>query len=185
MEINPNSSIKRDRKPPVRPSGFSAENVPPEIKTWIGELITQWSYVAFQLGVVARVGFGLNRDVAFALLSTTDLQPLCGALRTLASGPWIPDKQLKAEIDQLATDVQKKKDRRNDFAHGVYGMVEDESGRPLFVRFRFRDGIKGKVPYEPVTVDLLRTLADEAYDFGRRAQDLTVALKNLRKKEST
>jgi hypothetical protein len=173
------------RKQPVRPSGFAAENVPVEIKTGIGELIVQWSYVAFQLGVVVRVGFGLRPDVGFALLSTVDLQPLCGALRTLASGPWVPDGPLKAEIEKLATDVQKKKDRRNDFAHGVYGMVEAKDGSPLFVRFRFRDGIKGKLPYEPVTLVLLRELADEAYDFGRRAQDLTVALKVFRKKAGT
>jgi hypothetical protein len=174
-----------NRKPPVRPSGFAAENVPVEIKTGIGELIAQWSYVAFQLGVVARVGFGLRPDVGFALLSTVDLQPLCGALRTLASGPWVSDEHLKGEIEKLASDVQKKKDRRNDFAHGVYGMVEAKDGRPLFVRFRFRDGIKGKPSYEPVTVELLQVLADEAYDFGRRAQDLTVALKALRQKLGT
>jgi hypothetical protein len=171
-----------NRKPPVRPSGFAAENVPVKIKTGIGELIAQWSYVAFQLGVVARVGFDLRADVGFALLSTVDLQPLCGALRTLASGPWVSDERLKAEIEKLASDVQKKKDRRNDFAHGVYGLVEAKDGRPLFVRFRFRDGIKGKPSYEPVTVELLQQLADEAYDFGRRAQDLTVALKALRQK---
>jgi len=176
------TEIQRRRKLPVRPSGFAAENVPVEIKTGIGELITQWSYVAFQLGVVVRVGFGLRAEIGFALLSTVDLQPLCGALRTLASGPWIPDPALRDEVEKLATDVQKKKDRRNDFAHGVYGMVEAKDGSPLFVRFRFRDGVKGKPAYERVTVDLLRELADEAYDFGRRAQDLTVALKALRGK---
>ena len=178
-------NIHKGRKLPVRPSGFAAENVPTEIKTEIGELITQWSYVAFQLGVVIRVGFGLRPDIGFALLSTVDLQPLCGALRTLASGPWISDLHLKAEIEQLAADVQKKKDHRNDFAHGVYGMVEAKDGSPLLVRFRFRDGVKGKSPYEPVTIDLLRKHADEAYDFGRRAQDITVALKALRKKAGT
>lgn len=171
-----------NRKPPIRTSGYAAENVPAEIKIGIGELITQWSYVAFQLGVVARVGFGLKHDVGFALLSTIDLQALCGILRTLAIGHWIPDEELKSKIKQLADDVQKKKDRRNDFAHGVYGMVEGKDGQPQFVRFCFRDGIKGKSPYELVTVDLLEKLADEAYDFGRRAQDLTVALKALRKK---
>lgn len=171
-----------DRKPPIRASGFAAENVPVEIKTGIGELITQWSYVAFQLGVIARVGFGLRPDVGFALLSTADLQPLCGALRTLSQGPWVSDERLKVEIEQLAADVQKKKDRRNDFAHGIYGMVEARTGHPTFVRFRFRDGLKGKAPYEPVTIELLKELADEAYEFGRRAQDLTVALKALRRK---
>lgn len=170
------------RKPPLRASGFAAENVPVEIKTGIGELITQWSYVAFQLGVIARVGFGIDRDVGFALLSTADLQPLCGALRTLAgSKKWIADASLREQIKTLASDVQDKKDRRNDFAHGVFGMAEGEDGQPTLVRFRFRNTAKGKPAFEHVTPDLLSSLADEAYDFGRRAQDLTVQLKALRR----
>jgi hypothetical protein len=109
-------------------------------------------------------------------------QGLERALAGFAPGRGAVYASLKADIEKLAAEVQQKKDRRNDFAHGVYGMVEAKDGRPLFVRFRFRDGVKGKPPYEPVTVELLRELADEAYDFGRRAQDLTVALKALRKK---
>lgn len=171
------------RKALIRKSGFSAENVPDEIKTGIGELITQWSYVAFQLGVIIRVGFKIERDAGFALLFGSDLQPLCRALRTLAeSKKWIPDAALRQDIKQLAADIQHKKDRRHDFAHGVFGLNEDMSGKAVFVRYRFSDlkQQQNKPASEIVTPEILRVLADEAYDLGRRAQDLTVKLKGMR-----
>jgi hypothetical protein len=60
-------------------------------------------------------------------------------------------------------------------------MAEDKDGKPMFVRYRFRDAAKNKPLFEPVTPELLATLAEDAYDFGRRAQDLTVQLKALRR----
>jgi hypothetical protein len=158
--------------------------VPDDIKLGIGELITQWSYVSFQIGVIIRVGFGLAPDTGFALLSTTDLQPLCRALRTLAgSDKWIPAAALREELKQLADDVQRKKDRRHDFAHGVFGLAKNKDGRAVFVRYRFGDVRERRksLASEIVTTDLLRDLADEAYDLGRRAQDLTVHLKALKR----
>ena len=174
---------RSNRKPPLRPSGFSPENVPENIKTGIGELITQWSYVAFQIGVIIRVGFGLEREVGFALLFETEIQPLCRSLRTLAtSDRWILDKGLCVDLRKLADDVQDKKERRHDFAHGVFGFKNCKDGQTKFVRYRFGDvRQRRKTPaYDVVTPDLLRDLADEAYDLGRRAQDLTVRLKALR-----
>lgn len=177
------SPTRRARKLPIRKTGFSAENVPAEIKAGIGELITQWSYVAFQVGAIVRVGFGMERDTGFALLSGADLQPLCRTLRTLAgSNRWISDTNLRNEIMQLANDIQCKKDRRHDFAHGVFGLNES-NGKAVFVRYRFGDLAqqRKKPASEIVTAELLQDLADEAYDLGRRAQDLTVQLKALRR----
>lgn len=169
------------RIPPTRASGLAAENVPIDIKTEIGELITQWSYVAFQLGVIVRVGFKLDKEVGFALLSTTNLQPLCGTLRTLAgSRKWVADADLRRKIKLLATDVQANKSRRNDFAHGVFGMVEGEDGNPILVRYCFKESAQGSPVLEHITIELLRSLADEAYNFGSRAQDITVELKAYR-----
>lgn len=171
---------RKPRLPPVRPSGFSAENIPVEIKTAIGELITQWSYVAFQLGVIIRVSLSLDRDAGFALLSGADLQPLCKTLRTIAkSSKWLSDQKLKDDLLDLANDVQSKKDRRHDFAHGVFGLEPDQNGKAMLVRYRLGDHAQRRktLPYEVVTEDLLLTLADEAYDLGRRAQNLTQRLK--------
>jgi hypothetical protein len=177
------SPTRHVRKSPIRKSGFSAENIPAKIKTGIGELIMQWSYVAFQVGVIIRVGLGIERDAGFALLSGADLQPLCRTLRTLArSTRWISDKSLRREIMQLADDIQKKKDRRHEFAHGVFGL-DESNGKAIFVRYRFGDLAqqRKKPASEIVTAELLQDLADEAYDLGRRAQNLTVQLKALRR----
>lgn len=174
------TATRKPRLKPVRPSGFAAENIPDEIKTAIGELITQWSYVAFQLGVIIRVSLRLDRDVGFALLSGADLQPLCKTLRTIAkSSKWLTDKKLKKDLLKLAEDVQSKKDRRHDFAHGVFGLEADQNGKAILVRYRLGDHTQRRstLPYEVVTKDLLLTLADEAYDLGRRAQNLTQRLK--------
>lgn len=53
---------------PIRPSDLSGDQIPDELRTKIGELVSRWAYIEYQLKVVIRVSLGITRAVQNLLL---------------------------------------------------------------------------------------------------------------------
>ncbi len=161
---------------------FSGKNLPTEILAGIGGVIAQWSYLAFQLTVILRLGHGLTKESQRALLVGAEVGVLCGQLRTLASTDhWIKNEALRARIDDLAADVRNASTARNDYAHGIFGYLIGKAGQAdeeKFIRHVMKKGPDRVRPQvEEVTVESLRKHADKAQALFDRAQAITDQLK--------
>ncbi len=171
-----------ERKQPIRKSGFSPENLSPEILRGIGDVIACWSYVEFQLRVLIREALNMSRSVGLIVMADLRIHPLCEVAKAATEDPSCNgDAQLRAEILRLAKDIDGKVQSRHDFAHGVFGFSVHEGSNALTRYVTKKPSERVTPTREAVSVDSLKRLADEAYNFGVRAQDLTVRVKNWKK----
>lgn len=91
------------RKQAIRPSGFSGDNIPDEIRRLIGDLITRWAYIDFQLKVIVREGFNMSNSTALTVLHGKDAVSLWPIVQTLTeSEVWIADAALRTELREIA-----------------------------------------------------------------------------------
>lgn len=161
---------------------FAASDLPPEILAGIGAVIAQWSYLAFQMTVILRLGFKLTKETQRAILLGADVGVLCGQMRTLAgTDHWIKDKAIRDEIESLAEEIQKKSKARNDYAHGVFGYFVGKAGGPdeeKFVRFLMKSAEQRVTPLpEEITAETLGDHTKVALRLWDRAQALTQRMK--------
>jgi hypothetical protein len=165
------------RRQPIRPSGFSPDNLTPEILMGIGEIVAHWSYLEFQLGVLLREALNVSMAAERVLIADMHAQPLCRALKTVTlDDTWIKDGKIRDDLRKLAGDVSDSADSRNDVAHGVFGFIVEQDGKHL-ARYKRRKGMQRIKPEaERVTAESLKEAAEEVRDLGVRAQDLTVHL---------
>jgi len=172
---------EKERRQPIRRSGFSPDNLTPEILTGIGEVVAHWSYVEFQLGVLIREALNISRATGRVFMADMRIHPLCEAARTVTlDSTWIGDEQIRKDITKLANDIDGTTQVRHDYAHGVFGFLIEEDSNAL-ARYVQKGGRGGRNRIEPdfekVTPEGLKKIADVARDLGVRAQDLTVRVK--------
>ena len=166
------------RKQPIRPSGFSPDNLSPEVLQGIGEVVACWSYVEFQLSVLIREALNISRTAGLVLMADMRIHPLCEAARAIANDPKCNgDAQIRADILDLAKAIDGRAQSRHDYAHGVFGFLMQEGANSLSRYITKKPHERIEPRREPVTVKNLKTIADEAYNLGVRAQDLTVRVK--------
>ena len=145
-------------------------------------MVACWSYVEFQLRVVIREALNISMTAGLILMTDLRIHPLCEAARAAAQDPsCCGDEHMRAEIVALANDINGKAQLRHDFAHGVFGFVIKEDSSQLY-RFVTKKPSQRVTPqWEPVSLSMLKEMADEAYNLGVRAQDLTVKLKSWKR----
>ncbi len=171
---------KRATKP-IYPE-IIADTLPPEYFAKIGEIIFVWARLEYQLGVLIREGYLIDKDTGRALTIGMDIGVACGVLRTLTyTNHWVEDKAVIKELRELVTDIKDKTEHRHQFAHVVVGCSEnnyEEFSRYLFkaAEHRINPG------HEIVTLNSLQIFVEEVRGFLRRAIDLTGQLKTLKRK---
>ena len=161
---------------------FAASDLPKDILAGIGAIVAQWSYLAFQLTVILRIGFKLSKETQRAILVGADLGAIRGQMRTLAgTDHWIKDRNLRNEIDELAAEVRNKSLTRNDYAHGIFGYLVGKAGGPdeeQYVRYLMKGPDQRVTPKpEEITADTLREHLKVPLQLWERAQELTQKLK--------
>ena len=167
----------------AKPMGrFAASDLPKEILAGIGAIVAQWSYLAFQLTVILRIGFKLSKETQRAILVGTDLGAICGQMRTLAgTDHWIKDKKLRDEIDELAAEVRKKSLTRNEYAHGVFGYLVGKAGgadEEQYVRYLMKGPDQRVTPTpQEISAESLEEHLKVPLKLWQRAQELTQKLK--------
>lgn len=157
------------------------DEIPPDTFAEIGKIVAWWGYLQFQLGAIIREISNLPKDTGRVLTVGPDLSVLCNIIRTFTkSDHWIKDENIRADLEKLAKDVRDKSSDRNDYAHGVFGYGENPNE---FVRFLMKQPEHRIKPYaEPLKVDDLKKIANDARGLWIRAQDITERLKSSRKK---
>ena len=160
---------------------FTGRDLPPEILAGIGEIVAQWSYLAYQMTVILRVGLKLTKEQQRAILVGCEVGVLCGQMRTLAeTDHWLRDKAIRDEIDVLAVDIRQKSANRNDYAHAVFGyfMEKGDPEQAQLTRMLMKSGTQRVKPlHEEVTAVSLKAHADVAYRLWERAQAITDKMK--------
>ena len=165
------------------PSEFDIDRLQPEIFSGIGRLIAWWGYLEFQLGVIIREVTKLSDDTGRVLLTGQGVRVLCATVRTLTRfDRWIKDEGIRKDLTKLADDVDKRSDRRNDYAHGVFDYDKDKN---VFVLHLFRRSAHRVTPVsQPIDAESLEDLSDEARDLWIRAHGITGRLKALMRRRS-
>jgi hypothetical protein len=163
---------------PVKAKTSRVDKLSDDILRGIGDIITRWGYLQFQLGVIIRVALRLKKATGRVLTIGMEVGVLCGVLRTISkTDRWIKDKTIRAQIKTLANDVQNAVENRNNYAHGVFGAYTDESPQ-RFARLLVRQAEHRVNPeWEVITPDSLKEIALEARGLWARAQELTDKLK--------
>jgi hypothetical protein len=161
---------------------FAAADMPQDILAGIGAVVAQWSYLAFQMTVILRIGHRLSKESQRALLVGAEVGVLCAHLRTVAATDfWLKDEQIRKDIRKLADDIQRASDTRNAYAHGVFGYFIGKAGGPeeeKFVRFLMKSAEHRVSPgAEEVSAETLKPHADAALRLWERAQAITQRLK--------
>lgn len=159
------------------------DEIPQAILAGIGEVVARWGYLQFQLGVIIREISSLPKDTGRVLTVGPDLSVLCNIIRTFtASNHWIKDEKIRADLKNLADDVREKSSDRNDYAHGVFGFGENPNE---FVRLLMKQPKhRIKPASEPLKVEDLKRIADDARNLWIRAQEITNKLKSSKRKRS-
>lgn len=174
---------KPARPQAIRPSGFSGDEIPVEVQTLIGELVTRWSYIDFQLKVIVREGFNISHAAALTMLHGKDAVSLWPIINTLTeTDHWIRNEYLKSEIRDVAEQAKKKSVNRNDYAHGVFGFRHKAPNRGPLCRYLHRESHHKVQPeFVPISVADLKPLTEQARDIGILAQNATVHLKEWKR----
>jgi hypothetical protein len=145
------------------PSEFDIDRLPPEIFSGIGRLIAWWGYLQFELGVIIREVTKLPEDTGRVLIIGAQLGVLCSTARTLTrSDRWIKDGNIRRDLIKLVGDVEKRAEKRNDYAHGVFDYDKDNN---VFVLHLFTRSAHRENPVsQPIDAESLEALSDEARD---------------------
>jgi hypothetical protein len=159
----------------------SIDLFPQDILAGIGEVVAQWGYLHYQLGVIIREVTRIQKDTGRVLTVGPELGVICSILLTLTfNDRWITDKKIRDDIRQLAKDVRDASDHRNEIAHGVFILGERPS---TYARLLVKSNAhRIKPDEEPITVASLKRLAAEAHEFWERSQDATLRPKAWKRK---
>jgi len=167
-----------ERKQPIRRSGFSPDNLTPEILTGIGDVVACWSYVEFQLAVLIREALNISRATGRVFMADMRIHPLCEAARTVSlDSRWVGDEKLREDITKLANDIDGSAHSRHAYAHGVFGFLIEEESNALARYIQKKPNERIEPRSEVVTPAILKQIADEAHDLGVRAQNLTMRVR--------
>jgi hypothetical protein len=176
---------EKERSKPIRPSGFSPDNLPPEILRGIGDVIACWSYVEFQLAVLIREAVNISRAMGRVFMADMSIHMLCETAKTITlDATWIPDEKLRADITALANAIDGTTQSRHAYAHGVFGFLIEEESNAL-ARYIQKGGRYERNRIEPdvkkVTPEGLKKIADAAHNLGVRAQNLTTRVREQKR----
>jgi hypothetical protein len=152
-----------------------AIDLTPDYYRAIGEISARWNWLEFQLGVLIREGFGLDKKEGRVLTVGMAMKPKCHILRIMAL-KWVKDAQLRHDLTKLAKDCQNKIDDRHCHVHGVYAYLNDAPEKIGLMLIgsgeeRYAPSLK-----EPILPDLQR-IAGELRALQMRAQDITRRIK--------
>ena len=163
---------------PAKAKALRVDKLSDDILRGIGDIITRWGYLQFQLGVIIRVALRLKKATGRVLTIGMEVGVLCGVLRTISkTDRWIKDKATRDQIKMLAKDIQIAVENRNNYAHGVFGVDTDKSPQ-RFSRLLVKQAEHRVSPkWEVITPDSLKEIALEARGLWVRAQELTDELK--------
>ena len=158
------------------PSDFDIDRLPPEIFSAIGRLIAWWGYLEFQLVVIIGKVTKLPEDTGRVLLIGGGVKVLCATVRTLMrSARWVSEKGIREDLKKLVHDIEEVSDKRNDYAHGVFGYDKDNN---VFVLHQVRSWHHRLTPEDrPIDAESLEALSDEAQELWIRAHGITRRLR--------
>lgn len=153
------------------PSKFDIDRLPADILSGIDLIIGWWGYLQFQLGVIIRKAMKLHNDTGRVLTYGPDLKVLCNIIGTLThSDHWIKDKGIRDDLKKLIKDVRDNSEKRNDYAHGMFGYDEKKN---VFIRHLLKTPAHRATPgTEEMTVDTLGEASDQARDLWIRAHGI-------------
>ena len=158
------------------PSNFDVDRLPADILSGIGLIIGWWGYLQFQLGVIIRKAMKLQDDTGRVLTYGPDLSVLCNIIDTVThSDHWIKDKGIRDDLKKLIKDVRDNSEKRNDYAHGMFGYDEKKN---VFIRHLLKTPAHRVTPgTEEMTVDSLGEVSDEARNLWSQAHGITGRLR--------
>lgn len=167
-----------------RASGFSGDLVEDAMRARIGELITRWSFIEFQLKVVVREGFAIDWARTLTLTHAKDVRALCQLVSNLiATDHWIASEPVRTELAGVVATIGRNTNGRNDYAaHAVYGIPSKGPHTGRMCRYLHKE-LRHKIEpqFVPVTLKDLEKKCKAAKNLGALVQNATVHLKDWKK----
>ena len=157
-------------------------DIDPDYYAAIGEIAARWSSLEHRLTVLIREGFKVDKAAGRALTASMNASTLVQTARTLTGFPqWITDASLRKDVKSLVDDVEKRREKRNSYVHGVYGPETAKPG--TLYRILMRGGAHILAPDgEPIALPDLQAFAKELRDLQLRGNTLSDRLKASQRK---
>lgn len=143
----------------------------------IGEICARWSWLEFQLGVIARESLRIKKPEGFSVFGGMSMRSISTVLTALTLSVLPKGKpKLSAAISELSRKLQNIQDMRNEYAHAIWGY--NKSDNPNLGIWKFKKPEDRASPnWVNRSLAKIRDDAKMLADLQVTAQEITHALK--------
>jgi hypothetical protein len=156
-------------------------DIDPAYYSAIGQVTARWAWLEHRLSVLIREGFRVDKAAGRAWTSGMQAVALHRTIQVLVKGTWIRDAKVRKAVDDFANAVEQLRERRNNFAHGIYGPEPGAPGTLYRILMRGFNNIMAPNG-TPITVREVQDLAAELRLLQERGLALTTELKKVQRK---